>query len=51
MAACIDNGIDFLVTLFVSGLGYSAINTRVSQRESLSLSRPCQDIAPSGMLA
>lgn len=34
-AASIDNGIDFLATLFASGLGYSAINTARSALSSV----------------
>ena len=35
MAASIDHGIDFLATLFASGLGYSAINTARSALSSV----------------
>ena len=35
MAASIDNDIDFLATLLVSGLGYSAINTARSALSSV----------------
>ena len=57
--ASVENGIDFLATLFTSGLGYSAINTARSVLSSVLIlpnnitfgTHPRQDIAPSGTSA